>query len=166
MSDTGDGDSDGDNQGLELPGEGGLDMSALLAQAQQMQEQLMQAQAEAAEQIVQGHAGGGVVTVEVTGGMDFQKITIDPKAVDPADVEMLEDLILAAIAMLWPTCRTSTTKRSGASAASSAADLSMIRSGPSGASAKICSADRPSRFGSAPRSTASPSVGPSMAAGI
>src|SRR4051812_18041165 len=89
MSETGDGGA------LEQPA--GLDMSALLAQAQQMQEQLMQAQAEAAEQIVQGHAGGGVVTVEVTGGMDFQKITIDPKAVDPADVEMLEDLVLAAI---------------------------------------------------------------------
>jgi len=89
MSDT------SDEGGLEPAA--GLDMSALLAQAQQMQEQLMQAQAEAAEQIVQGQSGGGVVTVEVSGGMDFQKITIDPKAVDPADVEMLEDLILAAI---------------------------------------------------------------------
>ena len=75
----------------------GLDMSALLEQAQQMQEQLMAAQAQAAEQIVQGHSGGGIVTVEVTGGMEFQKITIDPKAVDPGDVEMLEDLVLAAI---------------------------------------------------------------------
>ena len=75
----------------------GLDMSALLQQAQQMQEQLMQAQAAAAEQVVQGQAGGGVVAVEVTGGMEFQKVTIDPKAVDPADVEMLEDLVLAAI---------------------------------------------------------------------
>ena len=75
----------------------GLDMSALLQQAQQMQEQLMQAQAEAAEQVVEGHAGGGVVTVEVSGGMDFRKVTIDPKAVDPNDVEMLEDLIVAAI---------------------------------------------------------------------
>jgi DNA-binding YbaB/EbfC family protein len=74
-----------------------LDMSALLEQAQQMQQQLMQVQAEAAEQIVHGHAGGGVVTVEVSGGMEFRKITIDPKAVDPADVEMLEDLVLAAI---------------------------------------------------------------------
>ena len=75
----------------------GLDVSALLQQAQQMQEQLMQAQAEAAEQVVEGHSGGGVVTVEVSGGMDFRKVTIDPKAVDPNDVEMLEDLIVAAI---------------------------------------------------------------------
>ena len=73
------------------------DLGALLQQAQQMQEQLLEAQAAAAEQLVLGHAGGGVVTVEVTGGMEFQKVTIDPKVVDPADVEMLEDLILAAI---------------------------------------------------------------------
>ena len=73
------------------------DLGAILQQAQQMQEQLLQAQAAAAEQIVQGHAGGGVVKVDVTGGMEFQKVTIDPKVVDPADVEMLEDLVLAAI---------------------------------------------------------------------
>src|SRR5206468_5864721 len=73
------------------------DLGALLEQAQHMQEQLVQAQAAAAEQLVQGHAGGGVVTVDATGGMEFQKVTIDPKVVDPADVEMLEDLILAAI---------------------------------------------------------------------
>ena len=73
------------------------DLGALLQQAQQMQQQLVEAQAVAAEQVVQGHAGGGVVKVDVTGGMDFQKVSIDPKVVDPADVEMLEDLILAAI---------------------------------------------------------------------
>ena len=72
-------------------------MNDLLKQAQAMQEQLMAAQAEAAEQVVEGHAGGGVVTVEVTGGMDFRKVTIKPEAVDPDDVEMLEDLVLAAI---------------------------------------------------------------------
>ena len=72
-------------------------MNDLLKQAQAMQEQLMAAQAEAAEKVVEGHAGGGVVTVEVTGGMDFRKVTISPEAVDPDDVEMLEDLVLAAI---------------------------------------------------------------------
>jgi nucleoid-associated protein EbfC len=73
------------------------DMNELLKQAQQMQEQLMAAQAEAAEQVVEGHAGGGVVKVEVTGGMEFRSVTIAPEAVDPDDVEMLEDLVLAAI---------------------------------------------------------------------
>jgi DNA-binding YbaB/EbfC family protein len=72
-------------------------MGELLRQAQAMQEQLMAAQAEAAEQVVEGQAGGGVVKVQVTGGMEFRSVTISPDAVDPDDVEMLEDLVLAAI---------------------------------------------------------------------
>jgi DNA-binding YbaB/EbfC family protein len=77
---------------------GGMpDLSQLLEQAQAMQQQLMDAQAQAADQVVQGVAGGGVVKVTVTGGMDFRSVTIDPSAVDPDDVEMLQDLVLAAI---------------------------------------------------------------------
>jgi len=72
-------------------------MNDLLKQAQQMQEQLMEAQATAAAQVVEGQAGGGVVKVSVTGGMEFQSVHIDPDAVDPEDVSMLEDLVLAAI---------------------------------------------------------------------
>ena len=72
-------------------------LSALLQKAQQMQQDLMRAQAEAAEQVVEGHAGGGAVKVRVTGGLDFQSVSIDPSAVDPDDVPMLEDLVLAAI---------------------------------------------------------------------
>lgn len=78
-------------------GEGGLDFGALLQQASQMQAQMAEAQQEAAEQIVEGVAGGGVVRVIVTGGMEFQAVTIDPAAVDPDDVEMLQDLVLAAL---------------------------------------------------------------------
>jgi DNA-binding YbaB/EbfC family protein len=83
---------DGDMGGL-----GGLDMGALLEQAMGMQQQLMEAQAEAAEAVVEGRAGGGMVKVEVTGGMQFQSITIAPEAVDPTDVELLQDLVLAAL---------------------------------------------------------------------
>jgi len=72
-------------------------MNDLLKQAQQMQEQLMEAQAAAAGQVVEGQSGGGVVKVTVTGGMEFQSVHIDPDAVDPDDVSMLEDLVLAAI---------------------------------------------------------------------
>ena len=75
----------------------GPDLSNLLQQAQQMQQQLMAAQAEAAEQVHEGTAGGGAVKVTVTGGMDFQSVTIRPDAVDPDDVEMLQDLVLAAV---------------------------------------------------------------------
>ena len=73
------------------------DMGDLLKQAQKMQEQLMEAQATAAEQVVEGQAGGGAVKIRVTGGMEFMSVSIDPAAVDPADVSMLEDLVLAAI---------------------------------------------------------------------
>jgi DNA-binding YbaB/EbfC family protein len=73
------------------------DLGQLMAQAQQMQEQLMAAQAEAAEKVVEGQAGGGVVRVAVTGGMEFRSVTIDPAAVDPDDVDMLQDLVLAAL---------------------------------------------------------------------
>ena len=72
-------------------------MNDLLKQAQQMSEQLMAAQQAAAEQVVEGHSGGGVVKVEVTGGMEVKSVKIDPSVVDPSDVEMLEDLVLAAI---------------------------------------------------------------------
>lgn len=74
-----------------------FDMSALLQQAQAMQQQLMEAQAAAAEREVEGHAGGGVVKVTVTGGMEFRRVTIDPQVVDPDDITMLEDLVLAAL---------------------------------------------------------------------
>ncbi len=73
------------------------DMNALLKQAQKMQEQLLAARAEAETQEVEGQAGGGMVKVRVTGGMEFQGVSIDPSVVDPDDVSMLEDLVLAAI---------------------------------------------------------------------
>jgi DNA-binding YbaB/EbfC family protein len=74
------------------------DMSALLAQAQQMQQQLMQAQQELANTDVQGSAGGGLVQVTVKGSGEVAAVTIDPKVVDPNDVETLQDLIVGALA--------------------------------------------------------------------
>ena len=71
------------------------DLSALISQLGQMQQNLRQAQQDAASQVLEGTAGGGVVRVKVTGGLDFQEVKIDPSALD--DVEMLEDLVLAAV---------------------------------------------------------------------
>ena len=79
-------------------GAGGFDFSAILGAAQQMQEQMQSAQAEMAVAEFEGVAGGGMVKVVVTGGMEFRNVTIDPTVVDPGDVPMLEDLVLAAIA--------------------------------------------------------------------
>jgi nucleoid-associated protein EbfC len=64
---------------------------------QQMQNRMQKIQEELAETIVEGTAGGGMVTAQVTGLRQMQGIKISPEAVDPDDVEMLEDLILAAV---------------------------------------------------------------------
>jgi DNA-binding YbaB/EbfC family protein len=77
---------------------GGMpDMQAILQQAQQMQEQLVAAQQELAEAEATGTAGGGLVTAVVSGGMELKRLTIDPKVVDPEDVETLADLVVAAV---------------------------------------------------------------------
>ena len=74
-----------------------FDMSKLMQQAQQMQSQMQQLQEEAASEVVEASAGGGMVTVKATGGGEIVGIAIDPKAIDPDDPEMLSDLILAAV---------------------------------------------------------------------
>ncbi|PIE51616.1 YbaB/EbfC family nucleoid-associated protein [Candidatus Fermentibacteria bacterium] len=72
-------------------------MKKMMAQAQQMQKTMLKAQEELAEERIEGSSGGGMVKVTVTGQSDIVSIGISPEAVDPEDVEMLEDLILAAI---------------------------------------------------------------------
>jgi nucleoid-associated protein EbfC len=73
-----------------------FDMNKLMQQAQEMQTQMQQAQEEAANEIVEASAGGGMVSVKATGG-EIVGITIDPNAIDPDDPEMLADLVLAAV---------------------------------------------------------------------
>jgi hypothetical protein len=73
-------------------------MSALLAQAQQMQQKLMEAQQQLANAEVRGQAGGGLVEVVVKGSGEVVAVKIDPSVVDPSDVETLQDLIVGAFA--------------------------------------------------------------------
>lgn len=73
-------------------------MQQILEQAQRMQQQLMSAQAELAESEVTGQAGGNLVSVTLTGTGEVRDVTIDPKVVDPEDVETLEDLVVGALA--------------------------------------------------------------------
>ena len=73
-------------------------MSALLAQAQQVQQKLMEAQEQLANAEVHGQAGGGLVQVTVRGSGEVVGVSIDPKVVDPDDVETLQDLIVGALA--------------------------------------------------------------------
>ncbi|MEM9204100.1 MAG: YbaB/EbfC family nucleoid-associated protein [Actinomycetota bacterium] len=72
---------------------GGMDLGGLLASAQEM----MAGMQAAADEVVEGSAGGGLVTVQVDGHYDFKGVSIDPKAIDPDDVSLLEDLVLAAL---------------------------------------------------------------------
>src|SRR5690349_17631633 len=73
------------------------DLGQLLQQAQQMQAEMERAQASLAESEVTGSAGSGLVTVVVNGSGDLLRLRIDPSVVDPADIETLEDLIVAAV---------------------------------------------------------------------
>ncbi|HEV2309792.1 MAG TPA: YbaB/EbfC family nucleoid-associated protein [Acidimicrobiia bacterium] len=69
----------------------------LLRQMQRMQQDMADAQAALAEETVEGSAGGGVVKATVTGAGDLRSVSISPDVVDPEDVEMLEDLVVAAV---------------------------------------------------------------------
>ncbi|HHW72753.1 MAG TPA: YbaB/EbfC family nucleoid-associated protein [Firmicutes bacterium] len=74
-----------------------MNMQKMMRQMQKMQEDLARVQAELENMTVEGTAGGGVVTVVVNGHQVVQEVKIQPEAVDPEDIEMFEDLILAAV---------------------------------------------------------------------
>jgi DNA-binding YbaB/EbfC family protein len=74
-----------------------MDLNKLMQQAQQMQEDMQKAQEEMAKETVEGTAGGGAVSVRATGTGKILEIKIKKEAVDPEDVETLEDLVLAAV---------------------------------------------------------------------
>jgi DNA-binding YbaB/EbfC family protein len=78
-----------------FPGMG--NMNNLMRQAKKMQEQMMKMQEELEEKTVEASAGGGVVTVVANGKKEIMEISIDPAVVDPDDIEMLQDLIMAAV---------------------------------------------------------------------
>jgi hypothetical protein len=73
-----------------------FDLNALMKQAQEMQEQMAQVQAEASKETAEASAGGGMVTVVATAAGEIKELRIDPKAIDPDDPEMLADLVMAA----------------------------------------------------------------------
>ena len=95
MSEQGGGGGEGGGGGGGFPG--GFDLGAMMQQAQQLQEQMLKAQEEAKLKTVEASAGGGMVTVTITGGFEVKAIKIDPACIDPKDPSMLQDLIIAAI---------------------------------------------------------------------
>ncbi len=76
---------------------GGKNMQQLMKQAQKMQAEIMKQQEELANTVFSASSGGGMVTVEMNGQFEVVSLKIDPQVVDPEDVEMLEDLITAAV---------------------------------------------------------------------
>ncbi len=72
-------------------------MQQLMKQAQKMQQEMMAAQESLKHEEVEASAGGGMVTVKVSGDLVVKSVTIDPQAVDPEDVELLQDMVLAAV---------------------------------------------------------------------
>ncbi len=76
---------------------GGFDVNALMKQAQQMQAEMMQAQEQLKEEVVDASAGGGMVKVKMSGDLVLREISIDPEAIDPEDADMLADMVQAAV---------------------------------------------------------------------
>ena len=72
-------------------------MNQMLKQVQKMQADMMKAQEALATETIQASAGGGMVTVTITGDLTVKEITIDPEAIDPEDAELLQDMVLAAV---------------------------------------------------------------------
>jgi DNA-binding YbaB/EbfC family protein len=72
-------------------------MNQMLKQVQKMQADMVAAQEALKDEVVEASAGGGMVTVKVSGDLQVKSVTIDPEAVDPEDVELLQDMVLAAI---------------------------------------------------------------------
>ena len=78
-------------------GSGGFDVNALMKQAQQMQQQMAEAEAQLIEEVVEASAGGGMVKVKMGGDMTLREIVIDPEAIDPEEAELLSDMVQAAV---------------------------------------------------------------------
>ena len=84
-------------RGGSMPGMGGMNMQQAIKQAQKMQEDMQKMQQQMQEAEFEASAGGGMVTAKVNGNHELLSITINPDVVDPDDVEMLQDLVVAAV---------------------------------------------------------------------
>jgi nucleoid-associated protein EbfC len=78
-------------------GPGGMDMGQMLKQVQQMQAEMMKAQEQLKDEVVEASAGGGTVKVKMSGDLVLQEVTIDPEALDPEDAEVLAEMVMAAV---------------------------------------------------------------------
>ena len=82
-------------RGAAMPGQ--PDMAQMVKQVQQVQAEMAKAQEQLKNEVVEASAGGGMVTVKVSGDLELEELRIDPEAVDPDDVELLQDMVQAAV---------------------------------------------------------------------
>jgi len=88
----------GKGRGYKMPRGGGAGgAGGMMGQIQKLQEDMVKAQEALGDEVVEISVGGGAVTVTMTGQQEMRSVTIDPEVVDPEDVEMLQDLVLAAV---------------------------------------------------------------------
>ena len=80
-----------------MPGGGGMNQAAMMKQAQKMQQEMLRMQEEMEKKTYTATAGGGMVKAEVSGKNEIVSLQINPEAVDPDDVEMLQDMVIAAV---------------------------------------------------------------------
>jgi DNA-binding YbaB/EbfC family protein len=76
---------------------GGFDVNALMKQAQQMQNEMAQAQEQLKDEVVESSAGGGMVKVKMGGDLTLREIVIDPEAIDPEEADLLAEMVQAAV---------------------------------------------------------------------
>jgi len=88
-------------------------MQQMLKQVQKMQQEMMEAQESLKDEVVEASAGGGMVTVQVTGDLNIKAIKIQPEAIDPEDVELLQDMVLAAVNEALRSAQELTTSKLG-----------------------------------------------------
>ena len=88
-------------------------VNKMMAQVQQMQEQMRQAQEDLAKETVSASAGGGAVKATMTGNLELVELQIDPEVLDPEDVEMLQDMVLAAVNEALTSSQEMASKRLG-----------------------------------------------------
>jgi nucleoid-associated protein EbfC len=92
---------------------GRRNMNKMMAQVQKMQQDMAEAQEQLAKETVTASAGGGAVKATITGAMELVSIEIDPEVVDPEDVEMLQDMVLAAVNEAMSSSQELASKRLG-----------------------------------------------------
>src|SRR5919107_3048775 len=98
-------------------------MNAMLKQVQKMQADMAKAQEELKNEVVEASAGGGMVTVKISGELELIELRIDPEAVDPEDVDMLQDMIQAAVNEAFRSAQELAANRMGAATGGLAGSL-------------------------------------------